>query len=352
MGKIRITESEKNSIISLYKSKMLMEVNIPPTIPDNGGGGVNLPPTGGGGGVTTPPSTTYDVPMKLTWPEAKDFIMSKPNAVSGYWPEPNPDYEFAKYLDSNGNYMEIKSNGRAQEVDSSYKLIHSGTWKWNGSEVVFSWQAKNRATNDVWASVSKRLKETKGQDYNDFRGSNIDFTNFEEGEWNLGGYKYAKVYLVDNGNQAELELRDNFTWIRYNRKSDDLKFAGKWSWDGSKINFEIEKSSKNTKILDENDKDLYTALFLKEKIGKRGSKGPAVKELQHLITPDDNQDYGTGLGCKSDKNKCDGKYGVKTAELVKKFQENSGAKIDGIFGKETYRAAIEKSDEIGFTDID
>ena len=55
---------------------------------------------------------------------------------------------------------------------------------------------------------------------------------------------------------------------------------------------------------------------------------------------------------KSDKNKCDGKYGPKTAELVKKLQEDSGAKIDGIFGKETYRAAIEKSDEIGYTDID
>jgi hypothetical protein len=345
MTRIRLTESEKDSILFLYKSKNLLkenpDVSLPPTIPD-----------GGGGSPTPPPTTTYDVPMKSTWPEAKDFIMSKPDSVSGYWPDPNPEYEFAKYLDSNGNYMEIKSNGRAQEADPQFKLVHKGTWKWNGSEVIFSWKAKNKVTNDVWSNVSKRLKDTMGQDYNDFRGSNINFTDFEEGEWGLGGYKYAKVYLTNDKGQNELELRDNFTWVRYNRKTDDLKFAGKWSWDGSKINFEIEKSLKDTKILDENDKDLYIALFLKDKIGKRGAKGPAVKELQQLVTPDDNQDYGTGQGCKSDKNKCDGKYGPKTAELVKKLQEDSGAKIDGIFGKETYRAAIEKSDEIGYTDID
>lgn len=328
----------------------------PPTSPGNGG--VSLPPDSGsgGGGVTPPPpTTTYDVPTKVNWEEAKAYILSKPNSVSGYFPEPNPEYEFAKYLDSNRNYMEIKSNGRAQEADPQFKLVHTGTWKWNGSEVIFSWQAKNKVSNDDWNLVKKRFEDTKGQDYFDDMGipNGNTFEYYEEGEWTQGGYKYAKVWVIDENNiQHELEIRDNFTWVRYNRTKDDLKKAGKWLWNGTNIEFKVEKSGRDTKKLDDSDKDLYTALFLKNKIGSRGSRGPAVQELQQLVTPDDNQDYGTGQGCKSDKNKCDGKYGPKTAELVKKYQEDNKVKVDGIFGKETYRAGIVNPQDIGDLDID
>jgi hypothetical protein len=349
-----ISESEKKQITSLYFNKgMISELNVPGT-----GGGVNIPPGSGGGGNTNTPPATADVPKVRNWEVAKNYIMSKPDSETGIWEPNNPMYEFAKYKNSDGYWMEIKSDGGAFEHKDN-DIRHDGSWKWDGSEVIFSWMAKKRSTGLDWEAVKKRFLDTKGQDYIDMYNSRTGnntpntFTNPEQNRWEKGGYNYAKVSFTDQDNKVqELEIRDNFTWGRYNRTDDDLKRAGKWSWDGTKINFDVEKSGKDTQKLTDDDKDLYTALFINDKIGKRGSRGPAVKELQWMVTPAVSTDYGTGLGCGNDQEKCDGKYGPKTAELVKKFQKDNNAKSDGIFGKETYRAFKFDSHDKGERDID
>ena len=86
------------------------------------------------------------------------------------------------------------------------------------------------------------------------------------------------------------------------------------------------------------DKDgLYKAVFEKNKIGNIGAKGPVVKYIQFQITPANSGDVGTGDGCGDDLEKCDGNYGPKTKELVKKWQQDHRVTDDGIWGKQTTR---------------
>ena len=70
---------------------------------------------------------------------------------------------------------------------------------------------------------------------------------------------------------------------------------------------------------------------------KRGSSGPAVKELQRLLTQ-------CGYGC----GNIDGIFGPKTEEAVKNFQRDHGLEADGIAGEKTqdelaFEAAIDRS---------
>ena len=86
--------------------------------------------------------------------------------------------------------------------------------------------------------------------------------------------------------------------------------------------------------------------MVKNKIGKIGAKGPAVKEIQYQVTPSDSgNQYGTGDGCGNDPSKCTGIYDVKTKELVKTWQEDKGLKADGLWGKESQRFLITNPDE-------
>ena len=57
---------------------------------------------------------------------------------------------------------------------------------------------------------------------------------------------------------------------------------------------------------------------------KQGSSGPAVKELQRLLTQ-------CGYGC----GNIDGIFGPKTEEAVKNFQRDHGLEADGIAGEKT-----------------
>ena len=73
-----------------------------------------------------------------------------------------------------------------------------------------------------------------------------------------------------------------------------------------------------------------------------GATGPLVKRVQYWLA---NNGY-TGetftsdvQACAQDVEKCDGIYGPKTKEMVKKFQEDTNMiNVDGIFGRQTYDA--------------
>ena len=165
---------------------------------------------------------------------------------------------------------------------------------------------------------------------------------YSDGKWEQGGYDYAKLEQKLENTLYELEIRDNFTWRMYHRTKDDVTGSGKWSWDGSKIVFGRGVTKKSSGLLSNEDTDLNTAIMVKNKIGKIGAKGPAVKELQFLIASEYDKfgvdkDY-LGAGCGDDIENCDGIYGPKTKEAVKKVQYFYDVKQDGIFGKESYNA--------------
>jgi len=315
MKKFLVTESEIKDIKYLYKSKgILLQEAITGVVPN--------------------------------WEAAKAWVMAKTDKepVEGDYPEGDPDYHFAKYKNDQANYMEIKSNGLAQEADSNFKLVHNGTWKWNGSEVIFSWLGTKRA-GDNWTKAKDRLKTNGVEDYKLVSPKTpFDQTKvtYNDGEWAQGGYNYAKLTQDFDGELYELEIRDNFTWRTYDRNTNDVRKSGKWSWDGSKIVFGRGVTKKSLGLLSDDDTDLYTAIMVKNKIGKIGAKGPVVKELQNYIS---NWFSGAGVGkddlgvgCSENIEKCDGIYGPKTKEAVKKVQSYYDIKEDGIFGKETYNA--------------
>jgi hypothetical protein len=324
--KNKVTEEIKRSLLLMnYDSKKTLTEQT-----------VNLPPD----------EESIDVPKKTNWEEVKAYIMSKSEPVTGFWPEDAPEYEYAKYKNETGNYMEAKSNGLAQESKPNYELVHTGSWKWNGKEVVFSWLATKKA-GDQWDKIKERLKTNGIDDYKTYTNPKssliqTDFT-YSDGEWAQGGYNYAKLVDADG---TELEIKDNLTWRLYVRAYNNVLRAGKWSWNGSKIVFSRGVTKKSSGPLSEEDTDLNTAIMVKNKIGKIGAKGPAVKEIQYHVTElGSGNQYGTGDGCGDDSSKCTGIYDEKTKELVKAWQEGSGLKSDGLWGKESQRYYHDNPDE-------
>jgi peptidoglycan hydrolase-like protein with peptidoglycan-binding domain len=68
------------------------------------------------------------------------------------------------------------------------------------------------------------------------------------------------------------------------------------------------------------------AVFDNERSLKKGSSGTAVKLVQQALL---------ALGYDSPKFGADGKFGKETAAAVRAFQQDTGAKVDGIVGPET-----------------
>lgn len=295
MKRFIITESEKNQIKSLYMSKGIL-------LEDD--------------------ASKPDVPYVPSWDAAKKWIMSQKEPENNFWPPENPQYEYAKYKNDAGNWMEIKSDGKAQEADpSGTDLKKTGTWKWNGKEVIFSWLGKKRA-GDTWGKVTEYFKnngitdfEKMYMDYNDLDQATA---TYNYGLWEQGGYNFAK--LVNNG--SELEIRDNYTYRYHNREFGRTYASGKWSWDGTKIIYQRGVTKKSTGLLSDSDYDLYSAIMIQNKLGNIGAKGPTVGYIQNYFFPEEETS---------------GVYDRQTKDLVRQFQKEKGLKQDGIFGKETYK---------------
>jgi hypothetical protein len=270
---------------------------------------------------------------KPNWNESKDWVLTQTEGQEGSWPTSDPEYKYAKYKNYQGNWMEIQNNGNAIEhKGDGTPPVHTGTWSWNGSKVVFSWM-KSEASN--WEAAKKRFIDTNADDYN------TGWTYDNQGIWN--DYEWVRA-KNNNDNNFILEIKSDGTYKVKKFGTDDTTRAGKWSWDGSKIVFNTKagmtKRASGYFTEDDGpaDKDgLYKAVFEKNKIGNIGAKGPVVKYIQYQITPDLSGDIGTGDGCGDDPEKCDGNYGPKTKELVKKWQEKRAVTADGIWGKETTR---------------
>jgi peptidoglycan hydrolase-like protein with peptidoglycan-binding domain len=278
---------------------------------------------------------------KPNWSEASNWIKSQPNGEIGVWPPDSPDYKYAKYKNYQGNFMEIQNNGNAMEHknDASLEPVHSGTWSWNGSKVIFSWM---QSTSLNWDKAKEWLLNLPTTQPNEFK----EDTQQSEGIWN--DYEWARVqYKGDNPTTTHMDETDSRLEIMNNGKAQlhyydseniDLIRYGKWKWDGSsnKVIFDWAYTKTSSGQITNTDTD-KNSLTKGNKLMNIGSKGELVKWVQHLVTPDDTKDWGTGMGCHDDVTKCDGIYGKKTKELVKNFQKIHGLHDDGIVGSETAR---------------
>ena len=311
--KLLVSESEKNRILGMHQKvrKMLFE------------------------------ALAADV---ANWEEAKTWIAGQSEGETGEWPTASPEYKYAKFKNY-GNWLEIQNNGNAMEhKNDGGAPIHSGNWSWNGSKVIFSWF---KPEVSGWEEAKEHFKTTNASDYS------TGWTYDAQGIWNV--YEWARAKNNDNINKT-LEIKSDGTFkVKYFSSNDTLQ-AGKWSWDGSKIIFDLKAgmSKRASGLFTEDDgpgddEGLKVAVFEKNKIGNIGAKGPLVKYIQKTVTPFqeiDGVNVGTGAGCYNGMENCDGIYGPKTKELVKKWQEELGVTADGIWGKETTRKWVEAGEDL------
>jgi hypothetical protein len=144
-----------------------------------------------------------------------------------------------------------------------------------------------------------------------------------------------------NGNDCIMEIYDDKDVYKYNCKKVKT-VRGNWSWDGDKPTFtwdsQITKSSPG--YVSDTDAD-FSAVTNDNKIMGLGAKGSLVKKVQNFLASNGytGETFTNDIqACATDENSCDGIYGVKTKNMVKKFQEDSEIQVDGIFGEQTYEA--------------
>jgi hypothetical protein len=277
---------------------------------------------------------------KPNWNESKDWVLTQSEGQEGTWPTSNPEYKYAKYKNYQGNWMEIQNNGNAMEhKGDGTPPKHTGTWSWNGSKVIFSWM-QSEVSN--WDNAKKWLLNLPTEQPNEFK----EDSQQSEGIWN--DYEWARVqYKGDNPTTTHMDETDSRLEIMNNGKAqlhyydssdNDLIRYGRWKWDetSNKVIFDWSYTKTSSGKITDTDTD-KNSLTKGNKLMNIGSKGELVKWVQHLVTPDDSKDWGTGMGCYADESKCDGIYGKKTKDLVRSFQKVHDLHADGIVGSETAR---------------
>lgn len=157
-------------------------------------------------------------------------------------------------------------------------------------------------------------------------------------------FDYIQVKTKDtatNGNDCSMKLYDDKDAYKFNCKKS-RRTNGEWSWDGSKPTFtwedRVTKSSPG--YVSDTDAD-FSAVTDDNKIMGVGAKGVLVKKVQNFLASNGytGETFTNDIqACATDENSCDGIYGVKTKNMVKKFQEDAEIKPDGIFGTQTYDA--------------
>ncbi len=204
--------------------------------------------------------------------------------------------------------------------------------QWNPASVNPSNLSSSNTSSD-WDKVKNYLL-TKGFPP-DFPNKGVYSTHWDE-----------EVDLYNDKFNLSFRKKDNkvSVWAR-SRSAFDSSRTRTWSWDGTKpiINggYQPLGVTKGASGYAKTEDDILT----KNKILGLGSQGDLVKKVQFRIYFD--YDMGQPGGCKvisghnfdSSWQTCDGIYGKKTKELVKKIQNFLELKgKDGNVGKETWDA--------------
>lgn len=271
------------------------------------------------------------------WGEAARWTQTQTGYEVGQWPPNDPEYLYTRYKNNQGNWMEIQNNGNAMEHKGDGSApVHSGTWDWNGSKVIFSWM---QSTSSNWEEAKAWLLNLPTAEPDKYS----EDEQASEGIWN--DYEWARVQLKDNpdtkysedGDRLEIMSNGKAQQHYYNSYGkNDLMRYGRWSWDGSKVVFKWSTTKSSSGYISDSDEST-TAVTKGNKIINIGSSGPVVQWFQNKLGEYYETDEGLGDGCKDNINSCDGKFGPKTKELVKKYQRENGLHVDGIIGSETAR---------------
>ena len=193
-------------------------------------------------------------------------------------------------------------------------------------------------TDDV--DYSKMVKYYSGN-------TDANWTFVSTSTWDNGSviYDYVKVKTKDtakNGNDCHMKIYDDKEVFRHScKKSKSVE--GTWSWDGDKPTLTWEKTITKSSPGYVSDTDTnFSVVTDDNKIMGLGAKGSLVKKVQNFLASNGytGETFTNDIqACATDENSCDGIYGVKTKNMVKKFQEDAEIiKVDGIFGKQTYDA--------------
>jgi hypothetical protein len=160
-------------------------------------------------------------------------------------------------------------------------------------------------------------------------------------------FDYIEVKTKDtakNGNDCIMYLYDDKDVTKFDcKKSKTLK--GNWSWDGAKptLTWERNITKSSPGYVSNTDTD-FSAVTNDNKIMGLGARGSLVKKVQNFLASNGytGETFTNDIqACATDENSCDGIYGAKTKNMVKKFQEDAEIKVDGIFGEQTYDAMFE-----------
>jgi hypothetical protein len=272
----------------------------------------------------------------------KDWSSQTVNEVNKTGKSPDgvtPPYEWALQsgYDENGKiYYVITSDGKAWTQESpdfdltSPKKLE-GTWYYHqvpsnneDSGVYFSW-----------------MGDRPKPEYNQVVDYLVDYLNHKNQKYGqskgLGGYHSIFIEPTNN-NPNQTQFREDGKY--FIKKNDTVIKSGYWTWNGSKLIYDGNNEKIKTSILTQEDgpatqEGMYRAILDRNKIGKIGAEGPVVKYIQHKLTPEGSDNAGTGIGCGSNIEKCDGKYGPKTKSLVINWQKKNDLSPDGIFGKKS-----------------
>ena len=192
-------------------------------------------------------------------------------------------------------------------------------------------------TDDV--DYSKIVKYYEGN-------TDANWTFVSAGTQDYDGVIYDKIKVktkdtAKNGNDCYMEIYDDKDAYKRDCKKSKM-VRGEWFWGGTKPTFTWEKNITKSSpgYVSDTDAD-FSAVTDDNKIMGLGAKGSLVKKVQNFLASNGytGETFTNDIqACATDENSCDGIYGTKTKNMVKKYQEDSEIKPDGIFGNQTYYA--------------
>lgn len=348
MGKFIITESEKESILNLYREKNIIveQTETPKELP------YGLKYTPGANLENEWVDITnfnevfgFDVTDAMAYIEDGhiNFTVSfSESSFTAYIKTTNLGFEEVKNLllklknnTFSASDLNPKIDSKSEELlnsllnnkISNYKIVLT-EFGGSGAKVVF--------VNDEGVSILLSIRPTNGAEnkisyikystgYNSpYMSVHLDNgKKFSPKEFNLSTDETGKLSLNFSELESNLQGEPLFTKTKKRASQSTLREEGYWS---------IESLGEFVKIGDEG----YLIQTIQQGLLQAGYNN-------FNITKDKN-------ACKSSWDRCDGIFGKGTRDAVIKFQTDNGLKPDGIFGPSTAKALSNNENTQGFDD--
>ena len=252
------------------------------------------------------------------------------------------------------NWVKANEIIKDQKAAEGYEVKQDSNEKWYYNSVKPPTPPTNTTTappTNTTTAPTTSTQQTDDADYSKivkyYEGNtDANWTFVTADTYDESGIIYDRIEVktkdtAKNGNDCHMLLYDDKEAYKFYCKKSK-KVRGIWSWDGAKPTFNwdayITKSSPG--YVSDTDAD-FSAVTDDNKIMGLGARGSLVKKVQNFLASNGytGETFTNNIqACATDENSCDGIYGVKTKNMVKKFQEDAEIKPDGIFGEQTYDA--------------